>query len=82
MRENVFRQRQIGSHQERRPIDCVKAHNLFADQVKISGPHPRRVFYGSHVGDQRVEPNIKNMVPRNGNRDAPFDGSAADGNIF
>src|SRR5207253_2158980 len=80
-------QGQSGGHQERRPIDAVEAHNLFADHVH-SGPE-FFVFTGvgltvsqcSNVIGERIEPDINHMLGIVRDRDAPRKGAAADRKI-
>ena len=44
VRENAFRQRQVGGHQKRRPVNGVEAQNVLPDQVQIGGPQVRCPF--------------------------------------
>ena len=48
VRENAARHRDPGRHQERRPIDGVKAHDVLADDMQIGRPEfleHRRIRY-------------------------------------
>ena len=78
--EDALRQRQIRRHQERRPEDGVKADDLLADQVEVGGPEVLAVDR-AHVADQRVEPDVEDVLAFDRQRDSPFDGGAADREI-
>ena len=80
MREDAFRQRIAGGHQERRPEDRVEADDLLADQVKIGRPQIV-AFDGALVRGERVEPDVEDMVAFDRQRDAPLDRGPADRKI-
>ena len=77
---NALGQFNIGGHKHGGPNDGVEAHNVFADDVCISGPEALKQFcFGvgiAKTGDvvgQRVEPNIHDVVCIAGHFDAPVE---------
>ena len=68
MREDALGKRQIGGHQERRPEDGVEADDLLADQVQVGGPETSSSVSAdrAQVRDQRVEPDIEDVLPSTG----------------
>ena len=87
MRENALGQRQVGGHEKRRPVDRMKAHDFFADQMQVRGPEIVALAvplpaHGRQVGHQRVEPDVEDVIAFYRDRDAPFDGGPADRKII
>ena len=87
MAVDLFRQRQLGGHQERRPIDRVEANDVLADQMDVGGPVfgivAGRVGIADrgHVGGQRVDPDVHHMIGRAGNLDPPVEAGARDAEV-
>src|ERR1700681_3477990 len=85
--ENFFWQIQPSSHEERGPIDCVKANDFFSDEMDISGPVTIEFVFLDGIADrgdvvgERVGPNVENVFLVTGPGDAPLKGGAADGKI-
>ena len=50
----------------------MEAHDLLADQVQIGGPEVL-AFHRAHVRDQRVEPDVEDVIAFDRHRDAPLD---------
>src|SRR2546421_10624422 len=85
MRNDRARLLDARSHQKRRPVNSVKAKNIFADDMQ-SGPKffeaDRSLLLlvaKSDRGDvirQRVEPNVHRVIGIAGNRNTPTDGRA------
>ena len=85
MTKYLLRQRQIQSHQEDRPVDCMETNDVFSNEVKVCGP----VFLeevaaltvavitdsGDVVG-QGVKPYINHMLRIEVYRDSPFEGGS------
>ena len=88
MPENLFGQRQIGRHQECRPIDRVKTDNILADDMHIRGPVAAEIacFVGianaGHIGGERIDPNIHDMAGGSRNRHAPIKAGARHAEIL
>ncbi len=89
MTENFFRQLHVKRHQNCGPDDCVKADNLFADEVNVSRP----VFFKislvigtvaerCYIVCQRVDPDINNVFRVEVNGNAPAEGCAGDTGVF
>ena len=57
-----------------------KRDDLLADQVQVGGPEVLAIDR-AHVADQRVEPDVEDVLAFDRQRDAPLDGGAADGEI-
>ncbi len=68
-------QRQIQSHEDRRPNDAVKLGDILADQLKVSRPitlktrHIIRPPNACQIIEQRIQPHINDLfvIPRNRN---------------
>ena len=74
----LFGQRHAAGHQERGPEDGVEAHDFFADQVQVGGPERCLLaIHRAHVADERVEPDVEDMIAFHRQRDAPFERGAA-----
>ena len=79
MTEYLLGKRQVGRHEERWPINCVKADDILADNVHAGGPvfAPfRRVVrksYTRYVRRQRVEPDVHHMVLATRNLHPPIE---------
>ena len=83
MDDDLPRQRQPSRHQERRPVDRVKAGDVLSDHMRVGGPEfrPRTVVGEACRGDvvgQRVDPDIHHMLRIAWHRHAPGEGGAAD----
>ena len=72
MRKHPLRQGQIGSHQERRPVNRMKAQDILADHMKIGRPARLIGFSvtmfaicgpagGGDIVGQRIKPDIHHM---------------------
>ena len=77
---HLLGQGQAGRHQERGPVDGVKADDLLADQVDVNRPQalvvrPRPVVLSiadrAHVGRERVEPDVEHVLGIVGQGDSP-----------
>ena len=88
MAEHLLGQRQIGRHQEGRPIDRVKADDVLADQVDVGRPEAGIVALvvgkadAGHVGRQRVDPDVHDVARRARHRHAPVEAGARDAQIL
>ena len=75
--ENALRQREVGGHQECGPVNGMETDDLLADQMQVGGPEVVAVNFfamnGAHIGGQRVEPDVENVLRLVGHGDAPFD---------
>ena len=86
--EDAFGRRQARRKQERRPIDRVEAHNIFADHVQIRRPklELRRLHIGiadaGEIIGERVDPHIHDVTRRIGRRHAPIERGARDREIL
>ena len=83
MDEEVPGDRQVGGHQQRRPVDRMELENVLADQLVIGGPEAfAQVCTGLGVGqccvvvEQRVPPDVDRLVLVPRNRDPPVDSAA------
>src|SRR3984893_7908748 len=81
MCKDMLRQVEFGGHEERGPKNRVKTGNLLADQVQVRRPE---VFFldRAHIGDQRIEPDIENVMAFDGGGNTPLDRRAGDGKIY
>jgi hypothetical protein len=62
----------------------VEAEDFLADEVEVGRPK-FGVLHGADVVDEGVEPDVGYVlsgVAVNGERDAPFDGGAGDGEVL
>ena len=93
MSVNAFRQGKFGSHQKCGPVDRVEPNDFFADHVQVGRPiflepwirFAARAFTvadAGHVAGERVVPDVENVLGIAGPGDAPFDGFAADRDVF
>ena len=77
MAEDLFGQRQASTHQHCRPDNCVKTSDVLADDVEISRPPFLEQILVSAVpnpggiADQRIEPDIDDVLGSKGQRNAP-----------
>ena len=84
---NPFWRRQSGSHQEGRPIDRVKAHDIFAHHVQIGGPIFSviagfiRISQRGDVIGQRIHPDIHDVFGLIGHRYPPIETGTRDRKI-
>ena len=84
VREHGRWKRQSRAHQEDGPVDRVKAHDLFADEVHrltVRRPVLReevalRTTKRTHVVRERIEPDVHHVLRRTRNGDAPAEGRA------
>ena len=79
MAKYLLGQRQTSRHQERWPVNRVETDNILADQMQAGGPvfPPFLRVVGKanarNISDQRVEPNIHDMVFTTRNLHAPIE---------
>src|SRR5690348_14382914 len=83
---NRFRQGQAGSHQKRRPIDAVEAHDFLANHVHVGRPVTleallvggigRAEANGGTVVAERVQPHVDHVPAVVRHRHAPAEGAA------
>ena len=88
MRIDPLRHRYPGRDQHGRPVQAVEPRDVLADHVEVGGPpalEHRVVGPISDTGgvvDQRVAPDVNDMLVVAGERNAPFDGRARDAEIL
>ena len=78
MGEDGFGQWQIQRHQHGGPVDGMGGENVFPNEMNISRPKvmanrflTRQIFQRRNVIDQRVEPDVGDVVRIEGEFDAP-----------
>ncbi len=88
MAEHLFGQRQIGRHQEGRPVNRVEADNILADNVDIGGPEAREIAAfvwianAGHIGGERIDPDIHHVAGRVGHGHTPIKAGARNTQIL
>src|SRR5262245_48165304 len=93
MRKDRLRQFYPCRHEERRPVDAMKAQNVLTYQMYICRPEfaemPLRaaqmiicVTDSRYIIGQRIEPDIDCVAWITRNRNTPFDGDTADRKVF
>ncbi len=79
-------QRQLGGEQHRGPDHAMEPRDALADHVQVRGPQPLESRVGESRGrqiiDQRVEPDVHRLLGVAGERDAPGEPLARDGNVL
>ena len=80
MRENFLWKRQFRGHQKRWPVYGVKAQDVLAHQMQI-GWTQIVALHRAHVGNQRIEPDVKHVWSVHGRRNPPLDIGTRDGKI-
>ena len=86
--ENPLGQGDTGGHQERRPVNGVKTHDILADDVNVGRPEflefigvfVREPHAGNVVG-QGIDPDIHHMGVVAGHLDPPIESGARDRQI-
>lgn len=86
MCEYLFRDWQVESEQEGRPVDTMEAHDIFTDDMKVSGPATSGlttgcpwVTGGGDVANEGVKPDIDGLFGVTGDGDAPSQTGAGAG---
>ena len=83
MAEHDFWQRQVGGHQERRPIDRMKSHDVLADDMQIGRPPFTIDATGTgQIIGQRVDPDVHHMAGTARHRYTPIETSARHRQVF
>ena len=90
MTEHLFREGKSRRHKENRPIDGVKADDVFTDDVDVCGP----IFFVERsslfaveseprdIVEQRVQPDIDDVFRVEGHRDTPLEGGTRNAQIL
>ncbi len=85
MTEYLLRKRNIESHEEYRPVDCVETDDVLADEVKVSGPELTElsgavsvciVADTCDIVGEGVEPNINYVLGVEVNGNSPLEGGS------
>ena len=89
---DLLRKREAGGEQEGGPVDAVEADDLLADEVEIGRPvfgeagnvlgGIAAIADGGDVVDQRVEPDVDDVLRIVGDGNAPLEAGARDGEVF
>ena len=92
MHEDVLGQGLADGHEHRGPEDAVEADDVLADHVALRGPAMRElghggrvveaVAHGGHVVEQRVKPDVGDVLVVKGHLDAPVEGRAGDRGVL
>ena len=90
VRQHVLGHRQAGGHEHRGPDHAVEADDVLAHNVLLSRPEACEalgglgvaVAGGGDVVDEGVEPHIGHVVGVEGQRDAPVERGARDGEVL
>ena len=90
--EHVLGHGQARRHEHRRPDDAVEADDVLAHDVLLGGPEALQalggllgvvaVAGGGDVVEQGVEPHVGHVLGVEGQRDAPVEGGAGDGEVL
>ena len=90
VRQHVLGHRQAGGHEHRGPDHAVEADDVLAHDVLLGRPEARKALGGLGVAiaggrdvvDEGVEPHVGHVVGVEGQRDAPVERGARDGEVL
>src|SRR5207302_11023514 len=88
MRIDPLRHRHSGRDQHRRPVQAVETRDVLPDHVKVGGPPALEHRYVGPISDtgdvvdQRIAPDVDDVLVVAGEGNAPFDGRARDAEVL